>query len=253
MEIVRPDSPDPRPRIRGLPDLRAQLAAAPGLRIDRRRPFVVLSYAQSIDGSIAGRDRERLQLSGPESMHLTCSIRTLCDTILVGIGTLLADDPRLTVKHLHGPNPHPIVLDTHLRTPASARLLQRPEARPWLVHAPETQPERIRTLREAGAEPIACATGADGRIDLAAFMRWLAGRGVNSVMVEGGARVITSFIRLQLADVIVVTISPRLVGGLPVIAPDGSDRMLDLHLDESFYQPLGRDLVVWGRPRWACA
>jgi 3,4-dihydroxy 2-butanone 4-phosphate synthase/GTP cyclohydrolase II len=242
-----------RGRIRGLSDLRAQLAATAEFRAARDRPYVVLSYAQSIDGSIAGRNRERIRLSGPESMHLTHSIRALCDTILVGIGTLLADDPGLTVKRVAGPNPHPIVLDTRLRTPEAARLLQHPVVRPWLVHDPAAPLERIRALSRAGADPVACPTGADGRIDLAALMHWLADREVNNIMVEGGARVITNFIRQKLADVIIVTISPRLVGGLPVIDPGESNRALDLHLEESFYQPLGRDLVLWGRPRWATA
>jgi riboflavin-specific deaminase-like protein len=211
---------------------------------------VVLSYAQSVDGSIAGRCRERIRLSDPESMRLTYAIRTLCDTILVGIGTILADDPRLTVKQVDGPNPHPIVLDTRLRTPETARLLQHPDVRPWLIHGPGAPLERIQALTRAGGAPVACATAADRRIDLAALMRWLAGQGVGSIMVEGGARVITSFIRQQLADVITVTICPRLVGGLPVIDAGELSRSLDLHLDEPFYQALGRDLVLWAHPRW---
>jgi 3,4-dihydroxy 2-butanone 4-phosphate synthase/GTP cyclohydrolase II len=253
MDKKSADSPAQRPIIRGLSDLRAQLAETAEFRAVRNRPFVVLSYAQSVDGSIAGRNRERLCLSGPESMHLTYSIRALCNTILVGIGTLLSDDPRLTVKQVQGPNPHPIVLDTRLRTPEAARLLQRPDVRPWLVHDPAAPPGRVRALIRAGAEPVACPTGPDGRIELIALMRWLADQGVNSIMVEGGARVITSFIRQQLVDLIIVTISPRLVGGLPVIDASGSNRAFDLHLDESFYQPLGRDLILWGRPRWNAA
>jgi riboflavin biosynthesis pyrimidine reductase len=91
---------------------------------------------------------------------------------------------------------------------------------------------------------------ADGRIDLPALMLGLADRAVNSVMVEGGARVITSFLRQRLADAVIVTISPQLLGGLPVIDPDGLDRTLDFRLDQPFYQILGRDLVIWSCPRW---
>jgi 3,4-dihydroxy 2-butanone 4-phosphate synthase/GTP cyclohydrolase II len=241
-----------RPKsIRTLEDLREQLAEAASFRTDRGRPFVVLSYAQSVDGSIAGRRRERIGLSGPESMRLTYLIRTLCDTILVGIGTILADDPRLRVREVIGPNPHPIVLDTRLRTPEEARLLQRPDTRPWLVHGPQAPPSRIQALIAAGAEPVPCATGADGRIDLQALMQWLAGHAINSVMVEGGARVITSFIRQQLADIIIVTISPQLLGGLPVIDAEASTEAIGLQLAEASYQTLGRDLVLWARPQWA--
>jgi riboflavin-specific deaminase-like protein len=236
---------------RGLDELRSRLAAAADFRASQGRPFVVLSYAQSVDGSIAGPRRERVRLSGPESMRLTHTIRALCDTILVGIGTILADDPQLTVKQVPGKNPHPIVLDTRLRTPEEARLLQRPDARPWLVHGPGAPPSRAQALIMAGAEPVPCITGADGRIHLASLMRWLAGHSINSVMVEGGARVITSFIRNQLADMVVITISPRLLGGLPVIDAEASDGGLDLQLGSAFYQSLGRDFILWARPQWA--
>jgi riboflavin-specific deaminase-like protein len=253
MEKEHPDSTARHRLIRGLADLNALLSSAAEFRACRGRPFVVLSYAQSVDGSIAGRNRERIRLSGPESMQLTYSIRTMCEVILVGIGTILADDPRLTVKEVDGPNPHPIVLDTHLRTPQTARLLQCPDVRPWLIHAPEAPPERALTLTRSGADPVACPTAADGRIDLTALMRWLAGQAVNSVMVEGGARVITSFLRQQLADVMIVTISPRLLGGLPVIDAAEPEPALDLHLNQPFYQVLGRDLVIWDCPRWTAA
>jgi riboflavin-specific deaminase-like protein len=237
-------------RVRGLPDFITLLSEAAEFRSSQGRPFVVLTYAQSIDGSIAGRRRERIRLSGAESMHLTYSIRTLCDAILVGIGTILADDPRLTAKPADGPHPHPIVLDTRLRTPPAARLLQRPDVRPWLIHAPDVPSERIRQLTRSGADPLPCSVAADGRIDLPALMLGLADRAVNSVMVEGGARVITSFLRQRLADAVIVTISPQLLGGLPVIDPDGLDRTLDFRLDQPFYQILGRDLVIWSCPRW---
>lgn len=236
---------------RGLKELRGRLAAAADFRASRGRPFVVLSYAQSVDGSIAGPQRERVRLSGPESMRLTHIIRTLCDTILVGIGTVLADDPHLTVKQVPGSNPHPIVLDTHLRTPEKARLLQRPGARPWLIHGPGAPPSRAPALIAAGAEPVPCVTGEDGRIHLGSLMRWLAEHSINSVMVEGGARVITSFIRHQLADTVVITISPRLLGGLPVIDAGTSQERIDLHLEDAFYQTLGRDFILWARPPWA--
>jgi 3,4-dihydroxy 2-butanone 4-phosphate synthase/GTP cyclohydrolase II len=236
--------------VRGLPDFITLLSEAAEFRSSQGRPFVVLSFAQSIDGSIAGRRRERIRLSGAESMHLTYSIRALCDAILVGIGTILADDPRLTAQRADGPHPHPIVLDTRLRTPPAARLLQRPDVRPWLIHAPDAPSRRIRRLIRSGADPLPCSVAADGRIDLSALMRGLADRAVNSVMVEGGARVITSFLRQRLADALIVTISPQMLGGLPVIDAHDLDRTLDLRLDQPCYQILGRDIVIWSCPRW---
>lgn len=96
-----------------------------------------------------------------------------------------------------------------------------------------------------------CVTGVDGRIDLAALMRLLADQSVNSIMVEGGARVITSFVRQQLVDLLIVTISPKWIGGLPVV--DGLDAKteLDLHLVDPFFQPLGEDVILWARSTWS--
>jgi 3,4-dihydroxy 2-butanone 4-phosphate synthase/GTP cyclohydrolase II len=239
----------PQP-IRGLDELRQCLALSAGFRAAHGRPFVVLSYAQSVDGCIAGRNRERIRLSGPESMRLTYGIRALCDTILVGIGTVLADDPQLTVKEVAGPDPRPIVLDTHLRTPPGARLLARRAPRVWLVHAPTALPSRIRALGEAGAEPMPCPTGPDDRIDLTALMKRLAEHSVNSVMVEGGARVITSFVGQRLADVLIVTISAKWVGGLQVVDQPARPLRFDLELPDPFFQPLGKDVILWARSRW---
>jgi riboflavin-specific deaminase-like protein len=231
--------------------LRDCLSDAHRFRTAFGRPFVVLSYAQSVDGSIAGRRRERVRFSGHEAMRLTHAIRSLCDTILVGIGTVLADDPQLTVKEPGRRNPQPAVLDTHLRTPLGSRLIERKDAHAWLIHGPGAPPERLARLRQAGAEPMACPTAADGRVDLPELMRRLAERSVDSIMVEGGARVITNFIRHRLADLFVITISPQLLGGLPVIDPaETTGGTFGLHFTQAEFTPLGRDVILWARPCW---
>src|SRR5690606_10285843 len=97
------------------------------------RPFVTLSYAQSLDGSIAIRSGEPLVLSGPESLCFTHHLRSIHDGILVGIGTVLSDDPQLTVRHCEGESPQPIVLDSQLRIPSTARLCCLPDKRCWVL------------------------------------------------------------------------------------------------------------------------
>ena len=242
--------PRAREAIGSLEDLERCLAAAGSFRAAHGRPFIVLSYAQSVDGSIAGRNRERIQLSSPESMRVTHGIRSLCAGILVGIGTVLADDPRLAAFDGTGRQPQPVVLDTHLRTPLQARLVQRPDARPWLIHRPHLPDAHARPFREAGATPIACAAAPDGRIDLAALMSLLCENRVNSLMVEGGARVITSFLRRRLADLLVVTVSPQFVGGLPALDVRPSEELPRVHLPEPLYRQAGPDMIVWARPEW---
>src|SRR5512135_1934375 len=92
--------------------------------VNRDRPRVTLTYAQSLDGSIAARSGMPLALSGTESMHYTHQLRAAHDAILVGIGTVLSDDPRLNVRLTGGLSPRPIVLDSSLRCPSTARCLE---------------------------------------------------------------------------------------------------------------------------------
>jgi len=235
----------------GLAPLVRRLERAAAFRAARGRPFVLLTYAQSVDGSIAGPRRERIRLSGPEAMGLTHRLRALCETILVGIGTVLADDPRLGVKPPATSGPRPIVLDTHLRIPRRARLLQRDDARPLLAHGPHAPPGRRRALEAAGAEPVCCPLDPHGRVDAAWLLERLGRAAVNSVMVEGGARVITHFLRHRLADALMITICPRLLGGLPAL--DGARAAGGLAIDFPSwgFERVGTDVVFFAAPPWA--
>jgi 3,4-dihydroxy 2-butanone 4-phosphate synthase/GTP cyclohydrolase II len=235
-------------RINSIERFQSCLAGAEAFRIKNNRPLVTVSYAQSVDGSIATRSRQPIGLSGPESALLTHQIRACCDAILIGIGTLLADDPRLNVRLVEGSSPQPIVLDTNLRTPLNARLVKRSDTRPWIINAKDERSEQSLALQNAGSLPICCAASRDGKIDLHALMKILAEKHINSIMVEGGARVITSFVNSGLVDQFVVTVSPRFVGGLPVIESDGLQPETHLKLVEVSYRNMGDDLIIWARP-----
>jgi 3,4-dihydroxy 2-butanone 4-phosphate synthase/GTP cyclohydrolase II len=237
-------------RIESIEDLKACLSAAKAFRASHSRPFITVSYAQSVDGSIASKNRLPIQLSGPESAVLTHQIRAANDTILIGVGTLLADDPRLTVRLAEGSNPQPIVLDTHLRTPVSARLVTQSDFSPWIIKSQDNHSNRMEALKNAGATPLPCATSQDGKIDLHALMAMLDKKQVNSIMVEGGAKVITSFVHSELIDQFIITVSPRLVGGLQVIDSNGLNLNTNLMLGHVSYQRLGNDLIIWTRPDW---
>jgi 3,4-dihydroxy 2-butanone 4-phosphate synthase/GTP cyclohydrolase II len=237
-------------RIESIEDFKACLSRAQVFRARHDRPFITVSYAQSVDGSIASGNRLPIQLSGPESAVLTHQIRAASDAILIGIGTLLADDPSLTVRLAEGSNPQPIILDTHLRTPLSARLVTQSDLSPWIINAKDYRSNRIEALESAGATPLPCSTGRDGKIDLHALMAMLAEMQVNSIMVEGGAKVITSFVHSRLIDQFIITVSPRLVGGLPVIDANGLNLNTNLTLAHVSYQRLGNDLIIWTRPHW---
>ena len=115
---------------------------------DARWPCVTLSYAQSLDGSIAGCNGETLGISGGPALDFTHRLRAMHDAILVGVNTVLTDNPRLTVRRVEGPNPRPVVVDSHLRTPLDSRILQRREAA-TIVTTSERVPEEGRVARGA--------------------------------------------------------------------------------------------------------
>ena len=217
------------------------------------RPFVTISYAQSIDGSIATRHRRPLPISGRAAMQMTHGLRALHDGILVGIETVLADDPQLSVRLVEGPHPQPVVLDTCLRTPLAARLLNRANGRSWLVGAADNPTDRVAAVTGAGAEVLTCRRGEDGRLDLHQTLGLLHERGLRRLMVEGGARVITSFVRARLVDLFIITIAPKLVGGLQVMTapPNGTESPMALTTIRC--ERLEDDLVLWARPEWGAS
>jgi len=215
-----------------------------------RRPLVIVSYAQSLDGSIATRNRAPLRLSCHQSMVLTHRIRAASDAIVIGINTLMVDDPQLTVRLVEGSNPQPIVLDSRLRIPLEAKLLERTDLHCWVACTDKSDPERIRIVEGRGAEVVRCNRDLFGRVELEHLLHQLAERGIRSIMVEGGSQVITSFFEARLVDQVIITIAPRLVGGLSVlrryVTGDGSG----LYFNSASYQPCGSDMILWGRPQW---
>ncbi len=240
------------PPIHSIDDLERVLSGAPAFERATNRPFVTVSYAQSIDGSIATRDRRPLRLSGEASMVLTHRLRAACDGILVGIETVIADDPQLTVRKVRGSNPQPIVLDTRLRTPLTSKLLGRRDCCSWVACSPGTiSPAREGDIVRKGAAVLHCDLDARGRIDLQHLMGIIRQKGINSLMVEGGARVITSFIHARLVDLFVITISPRLVAGLQVLEAPQARSNGALSLSDIYYEQMGTDMVIWALPDWS--
>src|SRR5690554_3285763 len=140
------------------------LAEAEAHRRKYGRPLVTLSYAQSLDGSISTRRGEPLAISGPASLALTHRLRAAHQALLVGIGTVLADNPRLNVRLAEGESPRPVILDSHLRCPLEARLFQSGRQAPILAAAPPVSPAQRSRLQAAGAEIWEIPRDSSGRL-----------------------------------------------------------------------------------------
>ncbi len=214
------------------------------------RPAITLSYAQSLDGSITAQRGQSMAISGAESMALTHQLRADHDAILVGIGTVLADDPRLSVRLVPGDNPQPIILDSHLRFPADARMLNGRKP-PWIVTTQAASKVQEAVLTGVGVRVIRMAAGRHGRIPLHDLLHQLAADNIRSIMVEGGAQIITSFLAAHLVDRLVLTIAPMFVDGLNAVSGlhhlngQGMPRLQNTHTEW-----LGKDMVLFGDVAW---
>lgn len=182
---------------------RLRAAASPG-----PRPFVTVAFATSVDLCLSHTQGAPTAVSSAAATLVTHQLRALHQALLVGVGTVLTDDPQLTTRHAPGPSPQRVVLDSLLRTPSTARVLS-PAAAPTLLFTTERAPlERARALEASGAQVVrveSCPAG----VALPALLAELHARGVASLMVEGGVAVLESFFSSGLVDFVAVTVSPQ--------------------------------------------
>lgn len=213
-------------------------------RASLRRPRVTLAYAQLMDGTIALARTEQLAVSCELSRVETHRWRAAHDGILVGIGTVLADDPQLNVRFAAGPNPRPVILDSSLRLPATARVL-RGDAGPIVLCSLDAPHGRAETLRAMGAQLVRVGRAENGLLLLGQVLDSLYGLGIRRLMVEGGQQVITSFLEERLVDDCAITVSPRFAGGLNVTGAKLSQPWPGL--DVRSVRLIGHDIFVVGR------
>jgi 5-amino-6-(5-phosphoribosylamino)uracil reductase len=199
---------------------------------------------------LATRHGSSQWISGPESLQFSHTQRAGHAAIMVGVNTVLADDPRLTVRLVAGRDPLRVVVDSRLRIPLTAGVLRDGAAPGTLIAAVAPAPAAARAaLTDLGAEVREFGAGPGGGVDLGALLDDLGARGITNVMVEGGAALLTNLLRERLADRIAVTIAPKILGtGISAIGDLGLQRLADAYtLHEVTVTPYGVDLVVEGR------
>lgn len=226
-----------------------------------RRPWVTLKVAATLDGFIApsrpngsGAARGKINwITGPPARTVAHELRVGHDAILVGAGTVLADDPQLTARGVRGASadrPLRVILDGRLRTPPSAKILRTGGTPPLVIgaHGRRADPAlgaRIRRLERAGAQVLLLPAGADGHIPLARVMRALAEREVQSLLVEGGSHVLGAFIAARLVDSVAWFLAPRLAGaGVGLVQGEGLDWQAPIRLGPPTTRIVGDDLLV---------
>nr|WP_269461516.1 RibD family protein [Methylocaldum marinum] len=210
-------------------------------------PFVTLTYAQSIDGSIAVDSQVPYALSSRPSLTLTHFLRAHHDALLVGVNTILSDDPQLNVRYYEGENPQPVILDSNLRTPPDCRVLRQSEKPPIIVTTAESDPDKREALRSAGATILVVQPGEGGCVDLGETLTKLSQLGIRTLMVEGGSKIIGTFLKYHLVNYCVITITPKIIGGLKAIDDlCRSGEQAPLNITECRYHILGSDIIAFG-------
>ena len=218
-------------------------------RIMTSRPSVTVKIAQTLDGRIATRTGQSQWISGEAARAFAHELRACHDAVLVGIGTVLYDDPRLTVRLVPGPDPLRVVADTRARIPLGCNLLGQGAER-TIVFVGETAPEaHVSQIRARGARVLMGRPDDRGRLDLGDLLARLAGEGVRSVMVEGGSGIITSLLAGGLVDRMVVSIAPKVLGaGLDAVGDLGIRSLADaLVFEQTEIRQLGPDILFDGR------
>lgn len=212
--------------------------------ITQNRPYITLKWAQSIDGSLATKTGDSKWITSRESREFAHRLRAEATAILVGVNTVVKDDPLLTVRaFLWERQPIRVVLDPYLRTPLQANLMVDTSAKTILVTCSQKE-DKVKKLEDMGVSVVK-AECVKGRVDLRWLMRWMHQQEIMHLMVEGGARTLEGFIEEGLWDRIVVFLGPLLIGnGIRVRSP-GAEKLMDaIPLRKRRLWQLGEDVAI---------
>ena len=182
-------------------------------------PYITVKYAQTLDGRIATKSGDSQWISSEASRRYVHRLRSINQGIMVGAGTVVADNPQLTVRHVRGKNPFRIIVDSKLRIPIKSSVLTDANACLTIIATTSAAPAaKIAAVKKQGAEIWVVKKERDGRVSLRDLLRKLGKREIMSVLVEGGSEIITSLLKAGLVDKMIIPIAPMIVGkGLEAI------------------------------------
>lgn len=218
--------------------------------IQTGRPFVVLKYAMTLDGKIAAHTGASQWITGEAARAHVQRQRQRYAAILVGVGTILEDNPLLTCRISGARQPLRVVCDSSLRTPLDSRLVSTSHHFPTLLATCCADPQRWRPYEEAGCR-IALSPGRDGRVDLSSLLQALGREGIDSVLAEGGGTLHWSLLEQGLVQKVLAYLSPKLLGGrtakTPVEGKGFPHPDQAVHLQRTHITRLGEDFLIEGK------
>lgn len=216
--------------------------------ITTQMPYVAMKYAMTMDGKIATYTGDSKWVTGEEARHHVHELRKRYSAIMVGIGTVLADDPLLNCRIEEGVDPVRVVCDSKLRIPLDSQMVKTAKDIPTIVCYADGQDEKLAALRAAGVELI--HNSQEGKVDFTAIMKELGSRGIDSVIVEGGGTFHGTVLKSGLVKKIYCYIAPKLIGGKEAKSPvegDGFSLMREaLKVTDIEILKLGEDICISG-------
>lgn len=217
--------------------------------ITKKRPFITLKYAMTLDGKIATASGDSKWITGEAARTMAHRLRRQHDAVLVGIGTVLADDPELTTRMVTGKNPVRVVLDSRLRISLMATVLN-PAAETIIFTSNEADEVKAEALAALPNVEVVRLAAHNGRLSVAQVVAALAERGITSLLVEGGSSVLGAFYDAGLADRVYAFIAPKLIGGANALTPvggEGSELVAaGWQLEEMELKQLEQDVMLTG-------
>lgn len=217
--------------------------------IQTKRPYVTMKYAMTLDGKIACHTGEARWVTGEVARAHAHSLRHQASAILVGVGTVLADDPMLNCRLEKAKNPLRVICDSKLRTPLCSRLVTSARDIPTLIATTITEEEALEVYRQAGCQVLSLPA-AEGQVDLNALLEALGAQGISHLLVEGGGQMHWSFLNQGLVNQVKAYIAPKLFGGAEAKTPiEGQGYPLPslaTELDNLTITRLGADILLEG-------
>lgn len=217
------------------------------------RPFIISKVAMTLDGKLATYNGDSKWITGSEARESVHRIRNQVDGIMVGIGTILADNPELTTRLPEGgKNPIRIILDTKLRTPLDAKVTKvTDEAKTWIVVGENADKEKITLMTNLGVEIITAPVNESG-FDLNSMLEKLYEKGITDILLEGGSELNGAFLKGNLLDKYIVYIAPKMLGGhrskTPFAGVDAESMAEAINLEFHSIEQIGRDLCITAYP-----
>lgn len=211
------------------------------------KPFVILKWAQSLDGRIATRSFHSSWISNEKSRKKVHQLRKSVDAVLIGAGTVKHDNPQLTVRHVKGKQPWRIVVSRNLDIPFESKLFNDEFRNKTVVFTAKTDAKKINKFEKLGVH-LEFINNENDRSTFNQILEWMSKKNLISLLVEGGKSILTSFIKTGLADKLMIFVAPKLIGeGIDAIGDLSIHSMMDsTELKKTSYKKIGTDILIEG-------